>query len=387
MEYRKFGQIDWKVSALGFGAMRFPTIDDDSGNIDEDKAIKMIRYAIDNGVNYVDTAWPYHQGNSETLVGKALKDGYRDKTRIATKLPIWKVEEKKDLDKYLDQQLEKLDTDYIDFYLVHALSKDRWKKCKELNIMEWLKKVQSEGKIKYKGFSFHDDYNLFENIVDYYEDDWDFCQIQYNYIDTEYQAGQKGLKYAANKGLAVVIMEPLRGGTLAVEPPQGVKEIWNESKKDRTPADWALQWLWNQPEVTTVLSGMSTLQQVKENVESADNSGTNSLSTKENKLVKRAAEKYKELQPVNCTGCGYCVPCPNEVSIPTNFKLYNEAHIYDMYEEKNEFYNRISEKARANNCISCGECLDKCPQNLSIIDLLEDVAEYFEVQEKQTASK
>ena len=387
MEYRKFGQIDWKVSALGFGAMRFPTIDDDSGNIDEDKAIKMIRYAIDNGVNYVDTAWPYHQGNSETLVGKALKDGYRDKTRIATKLPIWKVEEKKDLDKYLDQQLEKLDTDYIDFYLVHALSKDRWKKCKELNIMEWLKKVQSEGKIKYKGFSFHDDYNLFENIVDYYEDDWDFCQIQYNYIDTEYQAGQKGLKYAANKGLAVVIMEPLRGGTLAVEPPQGVKEIWNESKKDRTPADWALQWLWNQPEVTTVLSGMSTLQQVKENVESADNSGTNSLSTKENKLVKRAAEKYKELQPVNCTGCGYCVPCPNEVSIPTNFKLYNEAHIYDMYEEKNEFYNRISENARANNCISCGECLDKCPQNLSIIDLLEDVAEYFEVQEKQTASK
>jgi predicted aldo/keto reductase-like oxidoreductase len=382
MEYRKFGQLEWEASALGFGAMRFPTIDDDSGKIDEKKSIEMIRYAIDHGVNYVDTAWPYHQGNSEILVGKALKDGYREKTRLATKLPIWKVEEKEDLDKYLDKQLEKLDTNYIDFYLIHALSKDSWKKCKELEIMDWLKKVQKEGKIKYKGFSFHDDYGLFEDIIDYYGDDWDFCQIQYNYLDTEYQAGKKGLKYATDKGLAVVVMEPLRGGTLAAKPPQAAREIWDEANKKRKPADWALQWLWNQPEVSTVLSGMSTLQQVKENLESADNSGIGSLSEKENNLIGRVAEKFKELQPVDCTGCGYCVPCPNDVSIPNNFKIYNEAHIYDTFEEKNDIYNRMSEKSRAANCISCGECLDKCPQNLPIIDLLEDVSDYFKVQEK-----
>ncbi|MFW6409439.1 MAG: aldo/keto reductase, partial [Halanaerobiales bacterium] len=196
MQYRNFDGLDWKVSALGFGAMRLPTIDDDSGNIDEEKAIKMIRYAVDNGVNYLDTAWPYHQGNSEELVGKALKDGYREKTKIATKLPIWKVEERKDLDYYLNEQLKRLDVDKIDFYLIHALSQDRWKKCKDLDIMKWLKKVQAEGKIGYKGFSFHDDLDLFKEIINYYEKDWDFCQIQYNYLDTEYQAGREGLKYA-----------------------------------------------------------------------------------------------------------------------------------------------------------------------------------------------
>ena len=381
MKYRKFGEIDWEVSALGFGAMRMPTQDDDSSNIDEEKAIEMIRYAIDNGVNYVDTAWPYHGEESEKLVAKALKDGYREKTKVATKLPIWLVEEKEDLDKYLNKQLEKLEVDSIDFYLIHALSKKRWEKCKDLEIMKWLKKVQKEGKIKYKGFSFHDDYDLFEEIIDYYEDDWDFCQIQYNYLDTEYQAGKKGLKYAADKDIGVVIMEPLRGGTLAAKPPKDVQKIWDKAEKDRLAPDWALQWLWNQEEVAVVLSGMSTLEQVKENVESADNSGINSLSEKENELVEKAAEKFKELQPVNCTGCGYCVPCPNDVHIPMNFSLYNEAHLYDIYEEKNDFYNRLKAKMRAENCIACGECLEKCPQNLNIIELLEDVADYFEVKD------
>ena len=381
MEYRKFGEIDWDVSALGFGAMRLPTNDDESSNINEDKAIEMIRYAIDNGVNYVDTAWPYHGEESEKLVAKALKNGYREKTKVATKLPIWLVENKEDLDKYLDKQLEKLEVDKIDFYLVHALSKDRWEKCKNLDIMEWLKKVQKEGKIGYKGFSFHDDYDLFEDIIDYYEEDWDFCQIQYNYLDTEYQAGKKGLKYAADKGLAVVIMEPLRGGTLAKKPPKEIQKIWNKSNNKRTAPDWALQWLWNQEEVSVVLSGMSTMEQVKENVESADNSGINELVDQELNLIEKAADKFKEMQPVDCTGCGYCVPCPNDVNIPMNFSLYNEAHLYDDYEEKNNIYNRMKEKSRASNCIACGECLDKCPQNLAIIDLLSDVADYFEVKE------
>jgi len=381
MEYRKFGNLDWEVSSLGFGAMRLPTDGDESSNIAEKEAIEMIRYAIDNGVNYIDTAWPYHGEESEKLVAKALKDGYREKTRVATKLPIWLVDDKEDLDKYLNKQLEKLEVDKIDFYLIHALSKDRWQKCKDLEIMDWLKKVQKEGKIGYKGFSFHDDYDLFEDIVDYYEDDWDFCQIQYNYLDTEYQAGQKGLKYAADKGLAVVVMEPLRGGTLAKEPPKEIKKIWDKADKKRSAPDWALQWLWNQEEVSVVLSGMSTLEQVKENVESASNSGINSLDKSEKDLIEKAADKFREMQPVNCTGCGYCVPCPNDVHIPMNFSLYNEAHLYDDYEEKNNTYNRLKAKMRAENCIACGECLDKCPQNLSIIDLLEDVADYFEVKE------
>ena len=381
MEYRKFGNLDWEVSSLGFGAMRLPTDGDESSNIAEKEAIEMIRYAIDNGVNYVDTAWPYHGEESEKLVAKALKDGYREKTRVATKLPIWLVDDKEDLDKYLNKQLEKLEVDKIDFYLIHALSKDRWQKCKDLEIMDWLKKVQKEGKIGYKGFSFHDDYDLFEDIVDYYEDDWDFCQIQYNYLDTEYQAGQKGLKYAADKGLAVVVMEPLRGGTLAKEPPKEIKKIWDKADKKRSAPDWALQWLWNQEEVSVVLSGMSTLEQVKENVESASNSGINSLDKSEKDLIEKAADKFREMQPVNCTGCGYCVPCPNDVHIPMNFSLYNEAHLYDDYEEKNNTYNRLKAKMSAENCIACGECLDKCPQNLSIIDLLEDVADYFEVKE------
>ena len=381
MEYRKFGNIDWEVSALGFGAMRLPTDGDESSDIAEEEAIEMIRYAIDNGVNYVDTAWPYHGEESEKLVAKALKDGYREKTKVATKLPIWLVDDKEDLDKYLNKQLEKLEVDKIDFYLIHALSKDRWQKCKDLEIMDWLKKVQKEGKIGYKGFSFHDDYDLFENIIDYYEEDWDFCQIQYNYLDTEYQAGKKGLKYAADKGLAVVVMEPLRGGTLAKEPPKEIKEIWNKADKKRSAPDWALQWLWNQEEVSVVLSGMSTLKQVKENVVSASNSGINSLDKNEKDLIENAADKFREMQPVDCTGCGYCIPCPNDVHIPMNFSLYNEAHLYDDYEEKNNTYNRLKAKMRAENCIACGECLDKCPQNLDIIDLLEDVADYFEVKE------
>ena len=380
MEYRNFGDINCQVSALGFGAMRLPTSENESSDIVEEEAIKMIRHAIDNGVNYVDTAWPYHGEESEKLVAKVLKDGYRKKTKIATKLPIWLVEDKEDLDKYLNKQLEKLEVDKIDFYLVHALNKERWEKCKELEIMDWLKKVQKEGKIGYKGFSFHDDYDLFEKIVDYYEKDWDFCQIQYNYLDIKYQAGKKGLKYAADKGLGVVVMEPLRGGTLAKEPPEDIKDIWNKSQTQRSAPDWALQWLWNQEEVSVVLSGMSTLQQVKENIESSSNSGINSLDKKEKNLIEKAADKFREMQPVDCTGCGYCTPCPNDVHIPMNFSLYNEAHLYDNYEEKNNTYNKLKPEMRAENCIACEECLDKCPQNLNIITLLEDTADYFEVK-------
>ncbi len=241
MQYRKFGNTGVKVSALGFGAMRLPTIGGDNSKIDEEEAIKMIRYAIDNGVNYVDTAYPYHSGQSEIVVGKALKDGYREKTYLATKLPSWLINEKEDMDKYLNEQLKKLDVDYIDFYLLHALDKDRWEKYKRLDVFNWMEKVKREGKVKFIGFSFHDEYDVFKNIIDDY-DKWDFCQIQYNYMDIENQAGLKGLKYAASKGLAVIVMEPIRGGKLAGDPPQAIKELWNSAsvKKDTCRMGFAM---------------------------------------------------------------------------------------------------------------------------------------------------
>ncbi|MFW6257119.1 MAG: aldo/keto reductase, partial [Bacillota bacterium] len=258
MQYRKFGDLDFEVSALGFGAMRLPT--DEENNILEDEAIRMIRYALDQGVNYVDTAWPYHDKQSEPLVGKALQDGYRKKTKIATKLPSWALEERSDMDEYLDKQLQKLGVEKIDFYLLHALTEDRWNKYKEFDVFSWIDKVKKEGKIEHIGFSFHDDYNVFVKIIDDYED-WDFCQIQYNYLDVEFQAGRRGMKYAARNDVPGIVMEPLRGGQLAQDPPEEVKDIISKADINRSMADLALQWIWNQPEVATVLSGMSTMQQ------------------------------------------------------------------------------------------------------------------------------
>jgi len=376
LQYREFGQLDWNPSALGFGAMRLPTEGDDSGNIDEDEAVKMVRYAIDHGVNYIDTAWPYHDGNSEEFVAKVLKDGYREKVRLATKLPSWLIEEPKDMDEYLEKQLGRLEVDQIDFYLLHGLNRERWENYKKVKVREWLDKVQSEGKIGHPGFSFHDDLDIFKEIVDSY--DWTFCQIQYNYLDRDFQAGKDGLQYAGSQGLAVVIMEPLRGGKLATEPPEEIRNILSEGDKERGPVSWALNWLWSQPEVSVVLSGMSTMEQVKENVELASNSRAGKFSKRENQLMERAAKKYREISPVRCTGCNYCTPCPNGVHIPTNFQLYNEAEVYGKFEENKErYYEFLDEEGRASACIACGECEEACPQNLEIIDLLAETASYF----------
>lgn len=378
MKYRKFGKLDWNVSVLGFGAMRLPVKDNNvfGPNIDEDKAINMIRYAIDNGVNYIDTAWPYHEGNSEILIRKALQDGYRGKLKVATKLPSWLIKNTKDMDKFLDKQLEKLQTNFIDFYLLHALDKKNWENYRKLNVFEWIKKVLNEGKIRHIGFSFHDDFNTFKDIVDAY--DWDFCQIQYNYLDIDYQAGRRGLKYAAERGIAIVIMEPLQGGNLVRSMPDQIQETFNQATTKRSKADWALQWLWNQPEVSVVLSGMSTVEQVKENIKSADKAAVSSLLNQELQLINRVADYYKKLTPIPCTGCGYCLPCPNSVDIVNNFKIYNEAHLHNTFKEKVVEYSKWNEKARAANCISCGKCENVCPQKLKISKFLKDVTEYFE---------
>ena len=374
MQYRKFGKLDWEVSALGFGCMRFPFKGEDRSNIDEPEATRMLHYAIDHGVNYIDTAYPYHGGNSELAVGRALKGGYRDKVRLATKMPSWKIEAPPDFDKYLNEQLEKLQTDRIDFYLLHGLGEKDWHNLRDLGVLKWSEGAIADGRICYLGFSFHDEYPVFEEIVDAY-DRWTFCQIQYNYMDIENQAGTKGLQYAASRGLAVVVMEPLLGGRL-VNPPQPIQDLWDTAATKRTPADWALQWLWNQPEVSVVLSGMSTMQQVEENVVGAGVSSVNSLTDHELALVAQVREEHLGLCPIPCTDCGYCMPCPHGVDIPQNFEVYNQGVIYNDPDSARRRYGfAMAEDARANACIQCRECEDKCPQSILISEWMVHVHE------------
>jgi len=369
MKYRRFGKLDWQVSALGFGCMRLPIIGGKSDNIDEPEATRMIHYAIDHGVNYFDTAYTYHGGNSERVLGRALQGGYREKVRVATKLPCWLVETPADFDRLLNEQLEKLQTDHIDFYLLHGLGKSRWEKMHNLGALDWAEQAIADGRIGHLGFSFHDTYEVFKEIVDAY--DWTFCQIQYNYMDVEYQAGTKGLQYAAAKGLAVVIMEPLLGGQLVNPPPQ-IQALWDTAPRKRTAADWALQWLWNQPEVSVVLSGMSTMQQVEENIASADVSGVGTLTAEELALIERVRARLKELCPIPCTQCAYCMPCPNGVDIPRNLRIYNDGLIYDKVEQARGIYRWLSQDmhAGADACVQCRECEDKCPQSIPISEWL-----------------
>jgi len=378
MNYRLFGKLSWKVSALGFGTMRLPFIGNDAAKIDEPEAIKMIRYAIDHGVNYVDTAYVYHRENSEILVGKALKDGYREKVKLATKLPVWSVNSQQDMDDCLNVQLKKLQTDHVDFYLLHSLSQELWEKAKNLNALEWLEKKVDEGKIRHFGFSFHDEYNVFKDIIDSYGG-WTFCQIQYNYVDADFQAGTKGLKYAVSKGLAVVIMEPIAGGRLAINPPKAIQAIWDMADVKRTPAEWALQWVWDHPEVSVVLSGMSTMEQVKENVQSASHSKTGTLTKKELALVEQVRQKYKELGFTQCTGCRYCMPCPEGVNIPQIISFYNEYYMKDRSDEiKSKYWEHITPESQAKRCARCGRCEEICPQKMPIRNILSEAAFLFE---------
>ncbi len=370
MQYRNFTKDNIKVSALGFGCMRFPILDNDSSKINEEKTIQMLRYAIDNGVNYIDTAYNYHQGNSEYVVGKALKDGYREKVYLATKLPVWKVESYEDFNDLLDEQLKKLDTDYIDFYLMHALNKERWDKIKNLGVLRFADEAKKSGKVKYIGFSFHDELDVFKEIIDSY--DWDFCQIQLNYVDRDYQAGEEGLKYAYNKGISVVIMEPIKGGKLT-NPSEEIKSIWDSYEEKRTPAEWALRWVLNHREVSVVLSGMNNIEQVKENIKTVSNAKANSLSEEELKLIDKVTDVYNEKIKVGCTGCEYCLPCEQGVSIPDIFQIYNDLYAFGTEENSKKAYSSFIEKGiDASRCIECGRCEAACPQNIEIIKYLKE---------------
>ena len=398
------GSLDWDVSVLGFGAMRLPTkqVKDEKTQetknvIEEREAIKMLRYAIDNGVNYVDTAYPYHGGESEVIVGKALKEGYREKVHLTTKLPMWMVKSTEDFDTFLNQQIERLQTN-PDIYLFHGLNKNRLEKIKELNLIEKMEQAKERGLIKHIGFSFHDKFEVFKEIIDFY--DWDCCQIQFNYLDIDYQAGTKGLEYARAKNIAVIVMEPVRGGKLAIPDDQlesriEVKEVLEASKIKRKMADWALQFVWNHSEVSVVLSGMSTMQQVTENIDSANSSSVDSLTDDELDTISDLRKAYDKYLVVPCTNCEYCLPCPNDVSIPSVFRLLNEVAYWGesgrqritffynyMIKTQEDIEERKSKgeeiSGAATLCIQCGECLEKCPQQIEIPDFMEKANEIFE---------
>lgn len=382
MLYRKFGKTNEMVSVLGFGCMRLPIIGEDPTQIDEEKAIRMMRYAIDAGVNYVDTAYPYHGtgfahgGASEPFVGKALRDGYRQRVKLATKLPSWLIKTRQDMDTYLNEQLERLETDSIDFYLVHSLNKNVWPVLKDAGISEFLEQALRDGRIKHAGFSFHDQIELFKEIVDYY--DWSFCQIQYNYLDEKYQAGKEGLEYAAAKGLGIAIMEPLRGGNL-VNLPKEAKEIMSRADQKRTPAEWALRWVWNHPEVSVVLSGMTTMEHVTENVQVAQEGEANSLTNGELEIIKQVKKAFEERIKVHCTGCAYCMPCPAGINIPGCFSIYNDHWVFDAAPAvKRTYMMRSRLTAPASKCVECGKCESHCPQGILIRNELKNVKELFE---------
>lgn len=377
MQYRTIGKTGIKLSILGFGCMRFPVLNNDEGRINEPESEQMLVEAIKNGVNYFDTAFTYHNETSEDFVGRFLKKGYREKVYLATKLPCWEVEKRSDMDRLLDEQLTRLRTDHIDFYLLHALTKGRWENLIKNDVFDFIDKAIKDGRVSNIGFSFHDDLLAFKEITDAYN--WDFCQIQYNFMDEEYQAGTEGLRYAADKGMGVIIMEPLRGGYLTNNLPEKIRNLWNSSGMKKSPAEMALKWVWNHPEVSMVLSGMSNLKQVIENCRTAEKIKPGSISNKELGVIRKVRDEYLNRQLILCTGCNYCIPCPEGVDIPGIFSFYNEGKMYDNFSIARVRHSiLVKEEERADKCVECGECLEKCPQQIAIPDELKKCRDSLE---------
>lgn len=372
MQYRQLGHCDHSVSILGMGCMRLPVIDGDESRIDEARASELLYRAIDRGVNYFDTAYPYHQGHSETFLGRALeREGLRNRVLLASKMPSWAIESPSDFDRYLNEQLQRLRTDHIDCYILHALKSDWWTKLYDLGVLDFLDRAIADGRIGCAGFSFHDDLPLFKTIVDAY--DWSFCMVQYNYMDEEIQAGRIGLEYAAAKGLGVIVMEPLRGGHLARPAPPAIQHLWDRATVQRSPAEWALRWVWDRPEVTCLLSGMNDLTQLEENCQLASTVQPESLSNKERALISEVRDQMRQRIKVPCTTCGYCLPCPVGVNIPRIFSIYNDCFIYDDQAFPRRIYTiTMNASDLASNCTRCGQCEAACPQRILIMDMLEE---------------
>jgi len=376
MKYRSFPGLDFKPSALGFGAMRLPVIDNDQSRVDIPEAARMIRYAIDRGVNYLDTAYFYHGGFAEQAVAQALKDGYRERIMLATKFPARQVKSRADFDGAFDRQLSRLQTDHIDFYLLHGLHRPLWDELHGMGIIPWLEGKVAAGRLRYLGFSFHDDFDYFQKVVDAY-DNWTFCQVHFNYMDVDYQAGRRGIAYAAAKGLGVIIMEPLRGGQLARKPSEEIARVWDSAPVKRSPVEWALRWVWSYPEVSMILSGMSTMDQVVENVAIAARAGNSRLKPADLALIEKVRQAYKDLRPVPCTACRYCMPCEQGVDIPAIFRIYNELSMYkDLGRAQFSYLGTpwgLKPENRASNCIECGKCAEVCPQHIPVSEWLKKI--------------
>jgi len=379
MLYRKVPKTGDELSILGYGCMRLPQAK--TGGVDVERAIRQIRYAIDHGVNYLDTAPVYHLGKSEQVLSMALESGYRAKVRIATKLPPWSVRERADMDRILATQLQTLHTDHIDYYLLHSLADKSWVKLRDLGVLGFLDAAKKDGRIRNAGFSFHGNTATLKEIIDAYP--WEFCQIQYNYLDEHNQAGTEGLRYAAEQGLAVIVMEPLRGGNLTGPVPEAVQTIWDEAPLKRSPAEWGLRWVWNHPEVTVVLSGMNNEAHIDENLRAADSAFPDSLTADELALINRVRDMYQKLMEVGCTGCGYCMPCPAGVDIPGCFALYNTHHLFPRDRSAKFVYlgrhgGILGTTSYAGLCKTCGKCEKICPQHLKIPILMKQVSREME---------
>jgi len=386
MQYRILSKHMPPVSVLGFGCMRFYRQDGSLDLMDKDKPVdeklahRLMDRALDLGVNYYDTAYIYLGGMSESILGRNFQGAKRQKAFLATKLPVWKATEHKDYMVFLDEQLNRLQTDYIDYYLVHSLTGESWQKAMELDILSFLDQIKASGKVRSIGFSFHDLYRSFEPIL--YAWDWDFCQLQLNYLDTEYQAGLKGMYKAHEKGMGIVSMEPLLGGKLATKLPQKALDTFKLAKSDWSPAEWALRWVWNFPEIAILLSGMNSMEQVEENCQVASSAQASSLSNHEMSVIQQVRAIFDERIQIHCAACAYCMPCPYGVAIPLVFSLMNEAHRFDDPSSLIRHYQSLSPEIKAENCVSCGECLEKCPHQLNIPELMVKVNEYFTLKNK-----
>lgn len=367
MKMRSMEKLGVETSLLGFGCMRFPQTPE--GKIDEALTQKMIDKAISEGVNYIDTAYPYHDGQSEVVVGNVLKKYDRNSYYLATKLPVWLVNTVEDVDKYLEEQLSKLQTDHIDFYLMHAMGKERWDKMVKIGCVERLAELKKQGKIRYMGFSFHDKYEVFEEILNYC--DWDFCQIQLNYMDAEEQAGLKGYQLAVDKGIPVVVMEPVKGGSLAVFA-EDITAKLKELDQEATPASYALRWVGSLPGVKVILSGMSSMEQVEDNLRTFKN--FKPLSEKEQEVIRQVTEILRSRVQNGCTGCRYCMPCPAGVDIPGCFAAWNTYHMYQNYNAVSWNWEvSLGDAHKPVNCVQCGKCEAQCPQKIAIREDLKKV--------------
>lgn len=367
MTKRTMDKLGIETSLLGFGCMRFPVTAD--GRIDEAEAEAMLDRAIAGGVNYIDTAYPYHDKESEPFVGKVLQKYDRSSYYLATKLPLWMVENLEDVDRIFNEQLQRLRTDYIDFYLMHAANRERWDAMVKLGTVERLEELKAEGKIRYLGFSFHDSYEVFEEILNYR--DWDFCQIQLNYMDANEQAGLKGYALTEEKNIPMVVMEPVKGGSLAVFA-DDIMEMFHVHNREASAASYALRWVGSLPNVKVILSGMSTMEQVEDNINCFDNFAP--LTTEEKATVDEVVKVLNSRVQNGCTGCRYCMPCPAGVNIPGCFGTWNTYHMYQNYNiVKGRWEREIGDKAQAKNCIKCGKCEQVCPQKLPIRQDLERV--------------